>query len=354
MFCKNKASYELSLEKSCFFIPRAQTTESSTSVSGQFCISLCQNVYIKSIKVRLRGILTIPGDGFLVTERAQHRTFELEQPIASSRGRRSFSMAAGNYKFPFSIPLPADISDSSFGPNKYHTYQVDAVINRPYLKDIVISQPLQIYKYSSELENPDSIPYVSPTEESQTEHAHGLNHRITLPSNQIPFGSVFPVNIALWTGSEKQTTLSKITIEVIEKHNLKIDATAAQSARYNIHTIRSARSHTLVSKKFDFEESPNTDWRVCKMIRLPQALDEASQSISTKTIKIEHILAVRAEFRSVDGNEQSDVEITESVPFNIYMTPSTIGSDALAVGGGFGVRTRESEPCFESVGEWDL
>lgn len=71
-------------------------------------------------------------------------------------------MAAGNYTYPFSIPLPADISDSSLGPNKYHTYQIDAVIKRPYLKDIVISQPLQIYKFSSELENPDSIPYVSP------------------------------------------------------------------------------------------------------------------------------------------------------------------------------------------------
>jgi hypothetical protein len=71
-------------------------------------------------------------------------------------------MAAGNYKFPFSIPLPADISDSSFGPKKYHTYQVDAVIKRPYLKDIEISQPLQIYKFSSELESPESIPYISP------------------------------------------------------------------------------------------------------------------------------------------------------------------------------------------------
>lgn len=93
------------------------------------------------------------------------------------------------------------------------------------------------------------------------------------------------------------------------------------------------------------------------MIRLPQALDKASQSINTKTIKIEHVLVVKAVFRSGDGNEGSAVEvfcfplhlflrgldfakgvklisaqITESVPFSIYMTPSTIGSDALVRG----------------------
>lgn len=57
--CNTKSNYFYSLEKSCFFIPRAQATESPTSVSGQFCISLHQNVNIKSIKVRLRGTLTM-------------------------------------------------------------------------------------------------------------------------------------------------------------------------------------------------------------------------------------------------------------------------------------------------------
>lgn len=122
--------------------------------------------------------------------------------------------------------------------------------------------------------------------------------------------------MSLSTGSGKDTTLSKITIEVIEKHNLNIDATAAQSARYNIHTIRSARSHTLVSKTFDFAEGPNTEWRVCKMVGLPQALDKASQSINTKTIKIEHFLVVRAEFRGGDSDGGRDVEVFNfSFPF---------------------------------------
>jgi hypothetical protein len=160
----------------------------------------------------------------------------------------------------------------------------------------------------------------SQTEESTPEH--GLIHRITLPSNRIPFGSTFPVNISLSTASEKDTTLSKITIEVIERHNLKLDATAAQSARYNIHTIRSTRSHTLVSKTFDFTEGPNTEWRVCKMVGLPQALDKASHSINTKTIKIEHFLVVRMEFRgSCDGGRDVEVFIF-FFPFLSSQSPS--------------------------------
>jgi hypothetical protein len=224
-------------------------------------------------------------------------------------------MSAGSYKFPFSIPLPADISDSALGPNKYHSYQVDAIIKRPYIKDVVVSQPLQIYKFSTELENPDLIPYVSPvrarthfphqpskltttqTEDNRPEH--GIHRRITIPTPNIPFGCVFPVDISLWT-PEKDTTLETITLQVIEKHNLRIDATASQSALYNIHTIRSARSLTLISKTFDFTSDPNTEWHVCKMIRLPQALDKCSQTITTKTVKIEHCLVVTAKFR-VDG-----------------------------------------------------
>jgi len=71
-------------------------------------------------------------------------------------------MAAGNYKFPFSIPLPADIPDSALGLNNYHSYQVDAIIKRPYIKAVVVSRPLQIYKFTPELENPAPTPYISP------------------------------------------------------------------------------------------------------------------------------------------------------------------------------------------------
>lgn len=138
---------------------------------------------------------------------------------------------------------------------------------------------------------------------SQTEEdcpTHGIQHRISIPSPNIPFGCVFPVDISLWT-PEKDITLDTITIQVIEKHNLHVDATAAQSARYNIYTIRSARSHTLVSKTFEFTESdPNKEWHLTKMTRLPQALDKCSQTISTRALKIEHFLVVTAKFRD-DG-----------------------------------------------------
>jgi hypothetical protein len=53
------SSHMFSLEKSCVFIPQDQATESPTLVSGQLCISLRQNICIKSVKVRLRGILTM-------------------------------------------------------------------------------------------------------------------------------------------------------------------------------------------------------------------------------------------------------------------------------------------------------
>jgi hypothetical protein len=45
------------------------------------------------------------------------------------------------------------------------------------------------------------------------------------------------------------------------------------------------------------------------MVGLPQALDKASQSINTKTIKIEHFLVVRVEFRGGDSDEGRDVEV---------------------------------------------
>lgn len=84
----------------------------------------------------------------MITEDREEITHEKEQTLASSKTTSSFQILAGYYEFLFDIPLPANIVETSTGPGHYyHTYQVDAVIERRYWKNNVISQPFSVYKF---------------------------------------------------------------------------------------------------------------------------------------------------------------------------------------------------------------
>lgn len=106
----------------------------------------------------------------------------------------------------------------------------------------------------------------------------------------------------------KYAKLNTVTTKVIEKQTARMDATAAESARYNMRFITAAQTQTLFSKTIDFsrEESPvdgsDIEWRFTTPVSLPQSLDGCSQSMSTGHIKITHQLSITAEFRDEDGN----------------------------------------------------
>ncbi|RJE27620.1 hypothetical protein PHISCL_00045 [Aspergillus sclerotialis] len=72
------------------------------------------------------------------------------------------------------------------------------------------------------------------------------------------------------------------------------------------------------------------EWRLNKLVRLPRSLDSCSQTISTKPIKITHALVITAEFQGSNG--QILAKVNENIPFRVYMTPDTIGEDAVVYG----------------------
>lgn len=106
----------------------------------------------------------------------------------------------------------------------------------------------------------------------------------------------------------KYAKLNTVTTKVIEKQTARMDATAAESARYNMRFITAAQTQTVFSKTIDFsgEEPPvdgsDIEWRFTTPVSLPQSLDACSQSMSTGHIKITHQLSITAEFRDKEGN----------------------------------------------------
>lgn len=55
-------------------------------------------------------------------------------------------LPAGDYDFPFEIPLREILLETVTGPgHNYRTYRLDAIVERTYWKDTIVSQPLRIY-----------------------------------------------------------------------------------------------------------------------------------------------------------------------------------------------------------------
>jgi len=70
-----------------------------------------------------------------------------EQPIGSSKKLNSFQLPAGDYEFPFSIPLSGQMLETITGlQHSYHTYHVQAIIERRFRSNSIISRDLRIYQ----------------------------------------------------------------------------------------------------------------------------------------------------------------------------------------------------------------
>lgn len=327
MFRNHITRSELSLDQACIFISEDRHP---VSVTGRLNLTLAQVVSVKSIKVRLRGIFAIPIEGIMGSENRKQITFEREQPLASSKTLNAFQMLAGEHAFLFDIPLPSKVFDTATGANhQYHTYRVEAIIERRLKSDFVISQPVRIYQVS-DLETSYLRPHCPMTLEGHSDK--NIQYCLSIIDRNVPFGCTFPVE-CWFAPLLKYAKLNTVTIKVIEKQTARLDATASESAQHNMRFITAAQSQTVFSKTIDFsrDKSPVDDdseieWRFTMPVSLPQSFDACSQTISTKHLKITHELSITAEFR--DDSDDVTAVITEVMPFKIYMTPSVIGVNA--------------------------
>ncbi|KAJ5371764.1 hypothetical protein N7517_003770 [Penicillium concentricum] len=262
-------------------------------------------------------------------------TFELEQPLASSKTLNAFQMPAGDHSFLFNFPLPSKILDTVTGANnQYHTYRVEVIIERRLKSDFVVLQPVRIYQVS-DLETSYLRPHCPLTLEGHSND--NIQYCLSITDRNVPFGCTFPVE-CWFAPLLKYATLNTVTIKVVEKQTARLEATAAESVRHNLRFITAAQTQTVFSKTINFsqaDESPvdglsEIEWRFTTPVSLPESLDACSQSISTRHIKISHELSIAAEFRDEAGD--TTAVITQFVPFKIYMTSNVIGENAFIRG----------------------
>ncbi|PYI35741.1 hypothetical protein BP00DRAFT_477924 [Aspergillus indologenus CBS 114.80] len=214
------------------------------STTGKFCLSLPEAIWAKTIKVRLVGRLKIKRNNDMITENRELITYKEEQELASSKIHASFHIPAGNYDFLFDIPIPGDPPETSVGPDhNYHTYLIEAIVERRVWKDIVVSQAPSIYRLPG-------IELCPPSTESPLtiggQSAQNIEYCISIPGPTIPFGSIFSVDMEFQAPC-KDVNPSALTLEVVESHHIRLNATAAQAA-LNILSISASRT-TRCSKK---------------------------------------------------------------------------------------------------------
>ncbi|EKV21748.1 hypothetical protein PDIP_03390 [Penicillium digitatum Pd1] len=272
-----------------------------------------------------------PIEGLFGSESREQITFEREQPLAASKTLNAFQMPAGDHAFLFDIPLPSKILDTATGVNhQYHTYRVEAIIERRLKSDFVVSQPVRIYQVS-DLETSYLRPYCPLTLEGHSNE--NIQYCLSITDRNVPFGCTFSVE-CWFAPMLKYAKLNTVAIQVTEKQTALLEATAAESVRYNMRFVTAAKTQPVLSKTINFsqqDESPGDDcpeieWRFTTSVSLPQSLGACSQSISTKYLKITHELSITAEFHDEAGNVTA--EITKIMPLKIYMTPNVIGDSA--------------------------
>ncbi|KAF3395080.1 putative HECT-type ubiquitin ligase-interacting protein creD [Talaromyces pinophilus] len=286
-----------------------------------------------------------PRVSYLVHDDREIVTFVSEQAIGSSKTLNSFQLPAGNYEFPFRIPLTSKMLETIAGPCQYHSYEVQAIIEHRFRSDSVVAQPIRIYRTPA-LEVGYRMTPVPTTIQGQAQQ--DIQYSISMPDLNIPFGSKFPVK-CWFAPLSKNLKLIAVKITVVERHSLRVDPTAAESVMYNLLVLTSMKSHILFTEERRYStetlsldgDVPPTEWCLDLPVSLPDSFESCTQSISTKPIKITHELVVKAEFQ--DTATLATAEVEEKINFAIYMTPSVIGADAVIHSG--------SLECFTEDGD---
>lgn len=132
---------------------------------------------------------------------------------------------------------------------------------------------------------------------------YGLHYCISLPDSNIPFASKFPVKCSFIPLS-KNLRLETVSIFVVEKHNLQVDATAAESALHNVLKITTSGTSVISQSEYNYHHqtvgvSPTEDdtssgeWNLSLPVQLPESFSLASQSMCTRAIQIAHYLVVK-------------------------------------------------------------
>ncbi|KAI9929307.1 hypothetical protein ASPWEDRAFT_184195 [Aspergillus wentii DTO 134E9] len=326
--------FNLGLDSSCVFLPAERDADHSSCVTGTLQFHLSQPIWVKGIKVALRGNLRLPRGEFSIWEPFHEAvTLQLQHQLAASRTLSSFRLPAGKYQFPFEIPVSKYGLETLTGPShEYHTYQVDGIIERKFSKDAIVSQPVRIYR-SFDLEEMERWQYSSPCSiEKQWDGK--IQYSVTIPDQNMPFGSTFPVEF--WFAPlTKGLKIERIRIQIIERHELKIIPTAAEAVQYNLRFFKSNKKHTVLSGAYYYDDStadaqPLED-ELCtiKSIRLPQRLHECTQNMDSGMIKIDHELIFSVELRNADGHLSM---ISGVMPIYIHMSPTVITKDGAVHG----------------------
>jgi hypothetical protein len=102
--------------------------------------------------------------------------------------------------------------------------------------------------------------------------------------------------------------LGAITLEVVEKHELKISAPAAY-ATYNLNFLTSKTEHIIFSERHDLDgctisgpRDCDLEWATSRTVSLPQDLETCTQDVSSNIINIHHLLVFTIELQ--DANKK--------------------------------------------------
>ncbi|KAL3463680.1 hypothetical protein BJX64DRAFT_256715 [Aspergillus heterothallicus] len=321
LFGTDIASYNLQLDKSSVFLPAHRDQGSSKSVTGHFQLSLARPTLFKGIKARVIGRLKTPRYGIFMPETHEETTtYERTQHLAFSKSLDVFTLPAGSYEFPLDLPLDKIPIETLTGPgHAYHTYTVEVVLQRRMARDITVSRPLRIYRYPSS----DILEmWEKPCPEEKDNEDIRLS--ISIPDTLVQHGSTIPVDVWMEKLSES-ISISRITVQVHEKHDLCLTATAAETTRYQTHFITWHRDHIVFKEECSAPQLKRVQpdrtniQQMTIPVQLPRGLNVCSQTFTSRSIKIKHLLVVEVHYQNQTAD--APTKITRTLPLYIYMAP---------------------------------
>lgn len=226
---------------------------------------------------------------------------------SGSSEMHSFLLPQGNYSMPFSITLPANVSESvECLPIAKLRYRLECTIERGRLeKDFFSAKHLRIVRTL----HPQSVNLVDLIEFGNTWPGK-LEFNVSSPRKGLALGTKMPVKLKI-VPLVKGLSLKSLYAEIVQHNHTK--GLKAESPQFE----------AIISKQkleLEYTHFGEDHWVVTSHYKLPCSLKDITQTCTLKndSIVVKHRVRVLIHIKNADGHIS---ELRANLPVHIFLSP---------------------------------
>ncbi|KAL8872247.1 MAG: hypothetical protein Q9174_002094 [Haloplaca sp. 1 TL-2023] len=282
-------------------------------LKGTLVLCLADSLKVQSLRLRFTGEKRVSWRQASGTQKKDEVFLRNVWEFVHLGTKRSDTLSAGNYEFPFDYVIPGNYPESIEGLADWIVYRMKATIDRGLLAQNVLARKhLRIVRtLATTAEELFSDMAIENIWEGK------VNYTLSTPSKGVVFGTAILANFKL------ASQLKGLTIGQVETRVCENQKTTFESKK----GIKKPPVTRIVAEdQFEYPQDQATQcvdgqdsWIFSRSLSLPRSLKQCLQTVDALGIRVSHKLVFKVKLINPDGHVSA---LHATLPIHIFLSPT--------------------------------